>query len=34
MFVSDSGHNHTGWVPIDEFDGKNMVASIIYLDEM
>lgn len=30
MFVSDSGHYNSGWVPIDEFDG--MVDAVIHIN--
>lgn len=30
IFVSDSGHYNSGWVPVDEFDG--MAASVIYVN--
>ena len=31
IFVSDSGHGNTGWVPVDEFDG--ITASVVFVDE-
>ena len=31
IFVSDSGHGNTGWVPLDEFD--TITASVVFVNE-